>query len=269
MDENTKKIIKEKFDSLPESIQEVILSSNYQDTLVEIGKQNNLSLNQMGTLELEATLVMMGLTPTAEFETELTKELAVDPMKGSKIVNEINEKIFIKIRDLLKLMNTPKGEEPSLDAENERLHEESNVPFKVFTPTEKITIPVKTESLITTLQQEKESIKDNSVLETAGIEIVNQAPMRNAVPSDAGGETRNEILKSVEQPESIGKTVEKPKETSNVGSILASKLTESFKIPAGNTEYTMNNMTKDNQKTQLAASPSIPKVDPYRMPLDE
>lgn len=115
MDENTTKIIKEKFDSLPENIQELIMSSNYQDTLIELGRKYQLNVEQMGILERETTLVLLGLSPTNTFETELTRELNIDKMKGSQIVTEINEKIFITIRDLLKLMYTPKGEEPSVE----------------------------------------------------------------------------------------------------------------------------------------------------------
>src|SRR3989338_8064204 len=115
MDDNVKKIIKEKFDALPKAIQEMILSTHYEETLIEIGKQHNLNVELMGIMERETTLVMMGLTPTKDFEVELTRELHIDKLKGSQIVKDINEKIFLRIRELLKLMNTPKGEGPALE----------------------------------------------------------------------------------------------------------------------------------------------------------
>ncbi len=115
MDEKTTKIIKERFDALPESIKQVILSSNYEESLLEIGKKYNLKVEQLGALEVETTLVMMGLTPTKDFESTLTRELHVDASKGNEIVKDINEKIFFKIRELLKLMNTPAGEEPVVE----------------------------------------------------------------------------------------------------------------------------------------------------------
>jgi hypothetical protein len=117
MDENTTKIIKEKFDALPESVQEVILSSDYQDTLIKIGQQYNLNVEQIGILERETTLTMMGLTSMNNFEIELTRELNIDKEKGAQIVKEIDEKVFLKIRDLLKLMNTPAGEDPKIEEE--------------------------------------------------------------------------------------------------------------------------------------------------------
>ncbi len=269
MDENTKKTIKEKFDSLPESIQEIILSSDYQNTLVEIGKSNQLTIPQMGTLELETTLVMMGLTPTKNFEAELTKELGVNPMKGSQIVNEINTKIFLRIRDLLKLMNTPKGEEPSLE-ETSNLKGVENIPFKVFTPVVNTINPIKsTPPQPSPYKEEGVSIQDNSVLNHAGIEIVNPVLIRNAVPSDAGGETRNEMLKDVEQPSLIGKIPPAVKEEKIFPSSLVSKLSETVKMPGSTTEYSMSNLTKNSGQIPLAATPKLPKVDPYRMSPDE
>lgn len=111
MDEETTKMIKERFDALPKMIQDIILSTNYEETLIEIGKQYQLNVEQLGTLEQETTLTMMGLTPIKDFEGELTRELNVDKMKGNQIVKDINEKIFLSIMALLKLMNTPPGEE--------------------------------------------------------------------------------------------------------------------------------------------------------------
>ena len=134
MNENTKKIIQEKFDALPESIQEMIMSSNYEDTLITVGQKNNLTVNQMGILERETTLVMMGLTDPKDFEIDITRELGVDNAKGNQIVTEINEKIFLNIRTLLKLMNTPIGEDPMVEEDEEQ---KTNTPVDTLpSPTE-------------------------------------------------------------------------------------------------------------------------------------
>lgn len=135
MDEKTKKIIKERFDSLPKSIQEVILSSNYVNTLTEIGKQYQVNIEQLGILERETTLTMMGLTPTKDFENELGNELKIDKVKVSQVVKDINEKIFFRIRELLKLMNTPVGEEPSIEEELPEKIESTNQKTKSPIPT--------------------------------------------------------------------------------------------------------------------------------------
>ncbi len=145
MDDNTTKIIKERFDSLPESIQEVILSSDYENTLLKLGQDHNLNVEQLGILERETTLVMMGLTNPDKFESELRHELNIDPQKVNELTKEINEKIFLKIRELLKLMNTPEGEDPVVEE---------------LTPTT---------SRLERVTQEK---TDNEILESHGIKIV-------------------------------------------------------------------------------------------------
>lgn len=117
MDDKLEKIIKERFEALPESIQEIILSSNYEDKLLEVSKKYNLNVEQMGKLELQTTMILMGLGHPDNFQAELTKDLDIDAEKVRQIVKEINDGIFAKIRELLKLMNTPPGEEPRLDDE--------------------------------------------------------------------------------------------------------------------------------------------------------
>jgi hypothetical protein len=112
MNDSVIKIIKEKFDSLPESIQKIILSSEYEEILTEIGNQSQLSAEQIAVLERETTLVMMGLTPIKDLEIRLVRELNIDKIKGEEITKDINEKIFLKILELLEIMNTPAEEKP-------------------------------------------------------------------------------------------------------------------------------------------------------------
>ncbi len=165
MDENTKKIIKERFDDLPKSIQEIILSSNYQETLIELGKKYQLNVEQLSVLEMETTLVMMGLTPTEKFEAELTRELNVDKLKGNQITQEVNEKIFLKIRELLKLMSESTEDKPSTNTQK----------------------------------------SDSRILDEAGIKIIPPTPSTQMQTEklEIPAENREEILKKIEKPEEI------------------------------------------------------------------
>src|SRR3989344_7193537 len=105
MDQETKNKLKERFDALPESVQEVITSSHYEESLVEISKKHNLNVEQMGALEIETTMVMMGLAPVKDFARNIEKQLRIETGKAYEIEKEIDEKIFLRIRDLLRLMN--------------------------------------------------------------------------------------------------------------------------------------------------------------------
>ncbi len=209
MDDNIIKVIKEKFDALPKSIQEIIISTHYQDTLIEIGKQYRLNVEQMGILERETTLVMMGLTPTKDFEKELTRELKVDNVKGFQVTKDINEKIFLKIRELLKLMNTPAGEKPVLD-EIEETEEINN------------------------------GDENNDILKSAGIEIIPEKLELETASTyrDEGNliENREDLLKKIEKPETIDP-------------ILTEKLSGSVKIGMVKTEHSLSNITPSSTPT--------------------
>ncbi|MEJ0001702.1 MAG: hypothetical protein WDN09_00730 [bacterium] len=119
MDEQTQKKIKEKFDSLPEAIKETIMSSRYQDDLIEVGQKYQLSTEQLGLLERETTLVLMGLTPPDEFAEELQRELAIDNVRIGQMIEDIGQKVFMPLKTLLKIMYTPEGEAPEVEDEDE------------------------------------------------------------------------------------------------------------------------------------------------------
>jgi len=224
MDENTKKIIKEKFDALPNSIQELILSSHYQDTLIEIGKKYQLNIEQMSILERETTLVLFGLSPTKDFEGELMRELNIDKIKGNQITAEINEKIFLAIRDLLKLMYTPEGEEPSVEETPEENNLDNNFESR--------------EELLKKIEN-PESIKP----------IINYKLQMNQKELPAGDESELKTTTS---------------EENKTHPILAQKLGGSFKMEPVETDHSMENISKSGHTHYAKADTDKPTIDPYR-----
>lgn len=239
MDDDTTKIIKERFDALPKSIQDIIMSTNYEETLLGIGKQYQLNVEQLGILEKDTTMVMMGITPTKDFTNELIHELRVDETKGVQIVRDINEKIFSRIRELLKLMNTPKGQEPSTEGNSLDLGEYS--PEKSGSESAKFSNTIAP-------KEEKADIKSNEtkILNSAGIEIIPEK-LELATPVKSA-ENREEMLKKIEKPETIHP-------------ILTQKLSGSFQTGVAKTEHTLENITKTNVGDPAGVKP---KVDPYR-----
>lgn len=235
MDEKTTKIIKERFDALPESIKQVFISSNYEETLLEIGKKYQLKVEQLGALETETSLVMMGLTPTKDFEINLTRELGIDTEKSSQIIKEINEKVFFRIRELLKLMNTPPGEEPVLSEEEDEIKN---------TGTDWNPLPPKNINEKT----------DKQILHSSGIEIIS--------------DDKKETLPAVEKLElSTTKGEVKPvipEKKEEVHPVLAQKLTGFVKNDIKETEHALNNLTKTNAPVTPNEKPKIPSTDPYR-----
>ena len=238
MDENTIKIIQEKFDALPESIQEMIMSSHYEDTLIKVGQKNNLTVNQMGVLERETTLVMMGLTNPKDFETDIIRELNVEKAKGTEIVTEINDKIFLKIRTLLKLMNTPIGEDPEIeDSEQAEINKQNAL---------KDSAPTKVET-----QREV----GEEIFRNAGIEVVEPVTTPPTAPLlHKEGMIQNLATPEIEAPKAEGVL-------NKQDSIMMQKLSGTVQMPKTTTEHGTN-------PTPVGITNPAPKIDPYRMPIE-
>lgn len=233
MDEDTKKIIKKKFDRLPESIKELILSSNYENTLIEIGRKYNLTVEQMGMLEKETTMVMMGLIPIKDFQEDLTRELQVSQDKGFQITTDINEKIFLRIRELLKIMNS-----------EEKLSQEEGI-------------------------KANNEIEEKKILSSAGIEILNgntSTPPQNGTPEEGNNPLpvpEKLELNSPLEEYSVPKTEGGGKMPESVPPMLSQKLSETVKTQQVKTEHSVENITKAPEPNKEAETKKY-TIDPYR-----
>ncbi len=94
MDENTTKIIEEKFKSLPVEIQDVIMSSSYEEVFIEIGKLYNMQDESLDMIARETTMTIMGLKPLENLGSELINELQVNKPKIDQIIHFLNETVF-------------------------------------------------------------------------------------------------------------------------------------------------------------------------------
>ena len=68
-------------------------------------------LDKVGILGDETTLIMLGITPTADFIKNLSERLGVDKEKAKAIAEDINQKVFQQVRaSLRKVHGLPEGE---------------------------------------------------------------------------------------------------------------------------------------------------------------
>ncbi len=104
-DEYTSEIQK-KIDALPPDIRQFIYSSEMESILRQIGTKHQLHIDQIGALETETAAVMIGLSKADEFVQNLTDSLNIDEAKSKVIADDINQQLFLKIRESMK--NTPK-----------------------------------------------------------------------------------------------------------------------------------------------------------------
>lgn len=107
--------LKTRFELLPTELQQVILSSDYQMKLFEIAKKHKLTYEKLGQLELETTMVILGMTPPDEYKAEVAEQMQLSGTDLDNVVMEINAQVFQPIRDKLMGIYTEdevkKGEE--------------------------------------------------------------------------------------------------------------------------------------------------------------
>lgn len=230
------KDLQEIYASLPKDLQDAIMSSQFQNTLIEIGRKYKLTIEQLGNLEMQTTNVLLGITNPNNYQHELETGLGItDTEIIGKIVAEANEKIFKNIRDSLQKVNElPEGEDG--DDDNETFWR----------------------------QNPEEAAKERKVLEKSGIEIekkgVDEVKIQDEIREETGGTlNRNDLLKGIENP---------PK--SSTPSFVTQKMTQPSSIPKQETSYTPKNITGSTGSPQAPVAPtppastSKPAIDPYR-----
>jgi hypothetical protein len=97
---------------LPEQVQDFIYSDVMEKIILEIGKKNGLHVDQVGALESEIIAAMAGLTKTEDLQKNIEESLSIDSAKSSTITAEVNEQIFLKVRELMKAPPTEAKKEP-------------------------------------------------------------------------------------------------------------------------------------------------------------
>ncbi len=105
MDDETQKIIAEQMKKLPKDVVGAIISVDYKTKLQEITQRQRLLIDQAGKLEMETTLVMIGLEPLADYISNLQRELGIPSNQAKIIALDISENIFKPIRNSLQMMN--------------------------------------------------------------------------------------------------------------------------------------------------------------------
>jgi hypothetical protein len=230
------KDLQEIYAALPQDLQEAIMSSQFQNTLIEIGRKYKLTIEQLGNLEMQTTNVLLGVTNPNNYQHELETELGVtDKEIIGKIVEEANEKIFKTIRGSLQEVNQPPEGEPE-DDDNETFWRENP----------------------------EEAARENKVLEKSGIEIekksIDEVKIQDEIREEVGGKLdRKDLLQGIENP---------PK--SSTPSFVTQKMTQPSSVPKQETSYTPKNITSSPQAAPAntpptpPAPPSKPAIDPYR-----
>jgi hypothetical protein len=186
---------------LSEESRRAIDAVDWKTTILGMRAEKGFSYEQLESLELETELVLCGLLDPEDYSKELEKRMGIQKPQADELVNEMNEKIFKKIREEL-VKNIERG----------KIQKEST-----------------------------------------------EQPLKNPVRIVSIKE------KPTETPDLLAeKELPAPSAEEKIPSILTQKFSGSFQIPKVETDHSLNNMTKGSGEEKTG----LPKVDPYRMPIE-
>ena len=151
---------------LPPELQEIVGNGKWIDASQEISKRNGLNIPQMGQVQNEIMLVLLGVVHPDKFLWDIKSTLNLPTEKVEKLIKEIGDAIFIPIREELTKVYVR-----NVDLEKEGAAEEKDE--STIAPGEK------------------------TILDKAGISI------ENGVGSSIGSklsENRADLLKELENP---------------------------------------------------------------------
>lgn len=236
--ETTQDIIKKRVAELPSYIREGLSKIAWDKEIIEIGKKHGLHVDEMGTLQTETVMVLVGLVHPDDYAKNLREELHLPRITVDLIVEDVNQKIFKNIRQsLIDFLSNEQAEE-----------DKPKVPENIF---QKTGIELSPEKAPITKQPDPTSQAvdqgDRSVLEHSGIMVDEDIPDMDA---DLAID-RKDLLSNLENP---------PKSPSSQFShVIRSKLSDAVISPPEKTKY--------EDIKPLPATPQPPKrelVDPYR-----
>jgi hypothetical protein len=105
--------------NIPADILEAIKTSQVYDKLEEIGGRYNLLLDQIGQLEVDTRMLMIGKTKSTKFIETITKNLEISTETAEKIASDINTEIFTSLRESMQKIQS-EAEQSEVAKETEK-----------------------------------------------------------------------------------------------------------------------------------------------------
>ena len=194
----TKEQLNEKYRMLPKELQEVMLSSKSTENVKKIGEKHGLHVDKIGELGEEVWFTMLGVKRTVDFIKNIKVRLNLPDEKINAIAKDINERVFLQVREVMKKMqnvsasesvNTSSPADINLQQGGNVIHHEPLVEDKDDLSTDS--------SAETSAEEEEfEEIKQQIAQQSAPRSVA-EAPanLPTGVPADASAEQKEEKQK--------------------------------------------------------------------------
>ncbi len=220
-------------ESLSTETRQAIDAVPWKMVILEMRQSKGYNFEQLGDLETETELLLCGLLSPEDYPKELEKRMRIPRAQVDVLVNEMNERVFKKIREEL-IKNTERrkvslGSSGAPDRKNALPKERWEKDFGI----------------------KKE---ENEVLKQAGIEV---SKIPELLP-EKKIEQREDMLKKIENPNLI-------KKESEMHPILMQKFSGPFQIQAIKTEHSLPGISHTDAPTEKQEASALKKnLDPYR-----
>ncbi len=102
MDTESKNIMQEQIKKLPKEVRDALASDEISAKIRTVGNTHHLHIDQIGTLEDEVILAMIGLSELADLPDQLVEQLSISKTDADALVNDINDTVFVPIQNSMK-----------------------------------------------------------------------------------------------------------------------------------------------------------------------
>ncbi len=128
MDEHQRQLIRERMEEIPTKVREAIENSNWERVVFDIGRSLKLHMDDIDAVAIETILTMTGLEHPEDFYENIKRETGIKSEDLVKLVEEINEKLFSKIREALQDYYTSNSED-GLQSLEKKVFKEAGISF--------------------------------------------------------------------------------------------------------------------------------------------
>lgn len=181
----TPELLEKQFNLIPDDVKNALSSEATAVTLREIGEKNGLLEDRINSLINETGLVMLGITHPSSFVSNLTTKMGISRENAQRIAAQVNESIFMPIRDSLKKIHnigSAGGPSQTTPSREEVLHAIEDTPKKVdISPADPSTA------------QHAEKLEKITVRPPEEIHAVDQQPQQKPPPYHEGDPYREPV----------------------------------------------------------------------------
>lgn len=121
-DELTQKIM-QRLAELPEDVRRAVQGSDMAKKIEALGVTHKLHIDQVGELENETLMVMLGFIKPEAFESQITNSLHLPAETAKQIATDINRDVFTAVRASLRRFTEEKAlQKPTIPSSPAAMH---------------------------------------------------------------------------------------------------------------------------------------------------